>query len=277
MRNPVEFMMNHKAPVRHLVRRAIRDTGLGSFEFRYRIGALHRMNYAYIVYQAARLATRLGQRRIAVIEYGVAGGTGLIWLERHAESVEKLFPVEIEVYGFDTGGGLPSPRDYRDLPYHWQAGFFSMDYEALQRKLRRAKLVLGDVAETWKSFFDTHRPAPIAAVAHDLDFYSSTAAALNMFAVDYDKLMPRIFCYFDDTIGGDDELYSDFTGERLAIAEFNAAHANRKIAVPHYLRAQDPGEIWRHQIWVCHHFDHPRYNEFIGVQDQHLPLRVAGA
>jgi hypothetical protein len=167
MRNFIEFMMNHKAPVRHLVRRTIRAVGLGSFEFRYRIGALHRMHYAYIVYQAARLAVKLGQHRIAVIEFGVAGGTGLIWLERHAESVEKLFPVEIEVYGFDTGGGLPSPRDYRDLPYHWQTGFFSMDHETLQSKLRRAKLVLGDVAETWQSFFDTQRPAPIAAVAHD--------------------------------------------------------------------------------------------------------------
>jgi hypothetical protein len=264
--------MNDRAPVRRALKHILARLELGSFPFRYRIEALERMHYAYILYQAAKLASRLGQRRISAIEFGVAGGNGLVWLERHAEAIERLFPVHFEIYGFDTGGGLPQPKDYRDLPYHWQAGFFSMERDRLEKKLKRAHLVIGDVAETWKTFVDTYSPAPVAAVAHDLDFYSSTAEGLKLFEFPDSHLMPRIFCYFDDTIGGDVELYSDFTGERLAIHEFNASHENRKIAIPYHLRCQEGLGTWRHQIWVCHLFDHAHYNDFIGDPNQQLPL-----
>ena len=265
--------MNEPAPVRRLLKRLIARLGLGSFETRYRIEALERMHYAYILYQAAKLASALGQKRISAIEFGVAGGSGLRWLERHAEAIERIFPVEIEIYGFDTGAGLPAPRDYRDLPYHWQHGFFAMDEGKLRASLKRAKLVIGDVAETWKTFAETYNPAPVAAVAHDLDFYSSTAEGLKLFDIDEQYLMPRIFCYFDDTIGTDLELYSDFTGERLAINEFNATRDKRKIAVPYYLRAREGLGSWRHQIWIAHLFDHSRYNDFVSERDQQLPLR----
>ena len=33
--------------------------------------------------------------------------------------------------------------------------------------------------------------------------------------------LPRVFCYFDDVLGSEIELYNDYTGERLAINEFN--------------------------------------------------------
>jgi hypothetical protein len=272
--SPLEFLMTDKAPIRRALKHFIAKARLGSFAFRYRIEALQRMQYAYILYQAASLAAKLGQRRISAIEFGVAGGRGLLCMERYAEQIERLFPVEFEIYGFDTGGGLPAPKDYRDLPYKWQQGFFAMDQEKLTSKLTRSKLILGDVAQTWATFVDTHSPAPIAAVAHDLDFYSSTADGLKLFGIDDAHLSPRIFCYFDDTLGTELELYSDFTGERLAIHEFNAANDRRKIAIPYYLRAQEGLGSWRHQIWVCHLFDHPRYNEFVAEQDQQLPLAV---
>ena len=265
--------MNEPAPVRRLLKRLIARLGLGSFETRYRIEALERMHYAYILYQGAKLAAALGQKRISAIEFGVAGGSGLRWMERHAEAIERIFPVEIEIYGFDTGAGLPAPRDYRDLPYHWQHGFFAMDEAKLRASLKRAKLVIGDVAETGKTFAATYDPAPIAAVAHDLDFYSSTAEGLKLFDIDEQYLMPRIFCYFDDTIGTDLELYSDFTGERLAINEFNATRDKRKIAIPYHLRAREGLGSWRHQIWIAHLFDHSRYNDFVSEHDQQLPLR----
>lgn len=270
--SPIEYLMTDPAPVRRAIKHLVARAGLGSFSFRYRIEALQRYHYAYILYQAAKLAAKLGQRRISALEFGVAGGNGLLWMERHAEAIERLFPVEIEIYGFDTGAGLPEPRDYRDLPYHWQGGFFAMEPERLKAKLKRARLVIGDVADTWQSFVGDHDPAPIAAVAHDLDFHSSTAEGLKLFGIAAERLMPRIFCYFDDTIGGDVELYSDFTGERLAIREFNDSHPLRKIAVPHYLRCSEGLGTWRYQIWVCHLFDHPRYNAFIGEPGQQLPL-----
>jgi hypothetical protein len=256
-----------------MVRGAIRKLGVGSYRFRLDAGALHRPHYAYILYQAAQLAARLGEPRISVIEFGVAGGGGLLWMERHAVEVEKLFPtVKIELYGFDTGGGLPAPRDYRDLPYHWKSGFFAMDPAALKAKLTRAKLVIGDAVETSKTFFADFNPAPIGAISHDLDFYSSTRPALDMFLAESRFLLPRIFCYFDDTIGGEVELYNDFTGERLAIEDFNRDNETVKIAPPHYLRVLDGGQLWRHQIWIAHCFEHPNYNKFVSAENQQLPI-----
>ena len=34
--------------------------------------------------------------------------------------------------------------------------------------------------------------------------------------------LPSVFSYFDDIIGSEIELYNDYTGERLAINEFNS-------------------------------------------------------
>src|SRR6187549_2659720 len=44
--------------------------------------------YTWGVLQAAHLATTLGIRRISVIEFGVAGGNGLVALERAFERAE---------------------------------------------------------------------------------------------------------------------------------------------------------------------------------------------
>ncbi len=267
-----EFLFSDPAPFRALVRLAIRRLKLGSYPFRLRIGAVDRPHYGYIIYEAAQLAAKLGQPRISVLEYGVAGGTGLLAMEMHAEAIERIFPVKIEIYGFDTGGGLPAPKDYRDLPYLWQAGFFAMDQKSLREKLKRSVLVLGDVAETAVEFFAKHDPAPVGAVAHDLDFYSSTVDGLKAFEAAPRHLMPRVFCYFDDTVGTSEQLYTEFTGERLAIEDFNRAHDQRKIGVPFYLRARQALGAWVNQIWVLHNFDHPAYGTFISSSEQQLPL-----
>jgi hypothetical protein len=210
-------LFNEPFPVRRFLRKCVAQFGLGNYQFRYKIGAVHRRNYAYLVYQAAQLARWLGEPRISVIEFGVAGGAGLLALEYHAREIEKLFGVEIEIYGFDTGAGLPSPEDYRDLPYHWKPGFFRMDVPALQSRIRKAKLVIGDIRDTIHSFVANYHPAPIAAISYDMDFYSSTIAAFKLFEFDAKSLFPRIFVYFDDVQGGNLELYNDFSGERLAI------------------------------------------------------------
>jgi hypothetical protein len=90
------------------------------------INALKRIPYAYICFNAAKLAKKLGYKKISVIEYGVGEGSGLLSLEKYTEEIEKILGVQIDIYGFDTGQGLPKPVDYRDLPYHWKEGFFSM-------------------------------------------------------------------------------------------------------------------------------------------------------
>lgn len=246
---------------------------LGTFRNRIHLGAVDRPPYAYCVYQAAMLAKQLAYADISVIEFGVAGGNGLLALETYAVEVGRELGINIEVYGFDTADGLPASSDYRDLLYHWKSGFFGMNEEHLRDSLRHATIIKGDVRQTVPSFVDTHRPAPIAAVMHDLDYYSSTAAGLQLFDVDERYRLPRIFCYFDDIIGSEIELYNDFTGERLAIREFNHERTTKKLSSAYHLIARRYVEPWYHQIFVLHDFEHSHYNDFVGQNDQQLPLR----
>lgn len=260
------------APLRSAIIRLIRWARLGGYKFRLKIGAVERPHYGYIVYHAARLAVKLHHDRISVLEFGVAGGRGLLTLEYHARQIEALLPIKIDIYGFDTGEGLPKPVDYRDLPYHWQEGFFRMDVQALQSKLGRAKLVLGNISKTAEQFFRDYDPAPIGAIIHDFDFYSSTAVALKMFDENEKYFLPRIYCYFDDTIGNETPLYNDYTGQRLAINEFNQTHESKKLAIPYHLLGSKKVESWYHQIFIYHDFRHRQYNDFISEENQQLRI-----
>jgi hypothetical protein len=69
-------------------------------------------------------------------------------MESLAKQVEEATGVKIHVFGFDSGQGLPAHGDYRDLPHMWRKTFYSMDVPALEAKLQRAKLILGDVSQT---------------------------------------------------------------------------------------------------------------------------------
>ena len=195
-------------------------------------GSELRPNYTWGVLQGVHLAKAIGINRVSVIEFGVAGGNGLISLEKSAERVEKIFDVGIDVYGFDTGRGLPKPVDYRDCPNLWSAGNFAMDKEKLQNRLQRARLILGLVDETLLEFVKS-RPSPVAFISFDLDYYSSTIQAFKLLEAEHELLLPRVYCYFDDIMGF---TYSEYTGERLAIAEFNASHNERKISLCYGLR-----------------------------------------
>src|SRR5262249_27138323 len=79
-----------------------------------------RPHYARRVLNGAFLAEALGMKRISAIEFGVAGGNGLVILEVIAREVAELMGVEVDVYGFDTGKGYPKPVDYRDSPNLFQ-------------------------------------------------------------------------------------------------------------------------------------------------------------
>ena len=131
--------------------------------------------------------------------------------------------------------------------------------------------MLGNVRTTVASFIDTFQPAPIGGVSYDLDFYSSTMDALKLFDVQDEFILPRVFCYFDDVMGGEIQLYSDYTGERAAILDFNATHKDRKLSQAYYL--QPSVQPWHHQIWILHNFNHRDYEKFIGQENLQLKLR----
>ena len=238
-----------------------------------KMGAVERPNYAYIVYQAADLARRLGLPAISVLEFGVAGGRGLLNLEHHAAKVSSLTGVAIEVYGFDTGMGLPPPKGFRDLPYIWQESNFKMDQNALLARLDRAKLVFGLVEETVKTFTEKFNPAPIGAISFDLDYYSSTIECFPILLVEPKYRLPRIFTYFDDIYSSDLGHVTARVGVPLAIAEFNHAHPNHDISPLTHLEFQyGPAKAWHRQIYSCASFDHPQFNQDIMKAKRELSL-----
>jgi hypothetical protein len=216
--------------------------------------------YVWGVVQGVALAKVLRIPEVSVIEFGVAGGAGLLSLERTAELTEARTGVKVNVYGFDTGVGLPRPTDHRDQPNMWFEGQLPMDKGLLESKLRRASLRIGLVRDTVAAFM-AEQPAPIAFISFDLDLYSSTRDAFSVFDAPDERLLPRIVTYFDDILG---HSYNDFAGERLAISEFNDEHDRRKMSPIYGLRNFVPREFFVSQFWdgmyFTHMFDHSLYN-----------------
>ena len=210
---------------------------------------------AYLVgtLAAAEQASRQGVAAISVVEFGVASGRGLLALENHAAAVEKETGVRIEVYGFDTGTGLPQPLpDYRDHPDIWRAGDYPMpDPAALRRQLSvRTSLVLGNIAETVPRFL-AEGHAPVGFAAFDLDLYSSASAALRMFSGPQRRMLTRAALYFDDIM---EPRYHAYAGERLAISEFNVANDDVKIDAWHGIERGRPfpERFWYRQLFIAH-------------------------
>ena len=147
-----------------------------------------------------------------------------------------------------------------------------MDQEKLQEKLHHTKLVIGDIKDTSTSFFSTFNPAPLGVILIDLDYYTSTKNCLNILSYDRNLYMPRVFVYLDDTLGT-----SEFTGELLAINEYNQINDKRKISIQ-YLMAEEMSLKWNNWIYLgkkfyhWHCFDHEKYSTSLHSSTYQLPL-----
>src|SRR3546814_10689466 len=115
--------------------------------------------------------------------------------------------------------------DYRDLPYIWQESQFRMDRAKLEARLSRAKLVIGDVAQTCSRFFEEHRPAPLGAILFDLDYYSSTRYAFAILDGPPETRLPRIFCYFDDLLSS----ASGHVGHPVGVPQIGRASCRERV------------------------------------------------
>ncbi len=241
--------------------------------WRVRFDAIQGAPYAYGIYKAALQAKALEIPNITAMEFGVAGGNGLVAMEHIADAVERELGVGVRTYGFDIVEGLPMPRDYRDLPYAWSQGSYKMDEKRLRERLRRSTLVLGDVRDTVPEFFDKNDSPPVGFISFDLDYYSSTKEALRILEHPTERYLPRVLCYFDDTLGHDDEYHFDEVGELLAIKEFNARHEQVKLGKINGLRYKRciPDQ-WNEGFFVCHFFNNPLYNAHVSRIPTELPL-----
>ena len=217
-----------ETPPFHLVVSKLLKLLPASAETRVRWNIGPRPHYLLGVLKASQQALAEKVSRISVIELGVAGGWGLRYLEQCAREVERETHVIIDVFGFDNGTGLPEfCGDFRDHPDYWRPQDYPMDVGALRRTLaKRTTLVLGNVAQTIPDFVAKGSFAPIGFIAFDMDLYSSTRDALQLFSLPRRKTLRRTFLYFDDVAY---DFNHRFAGELLAIEEFNSQNDDIKI------------------------------------------------
>jgi hypothetical protein len=246
----------------HLNLLSIPVLAFGSFRAKVAWDLVVRQQYAFGALEAADLAKAAGVSSVILIEVGVASGGGLMNLALIAERVSKETGIRCEVHGFDSGTGMPPPVDYRDHPDLYARGDFAMNVDALRSILPPGcELHLGPLPSTIPGFLDRVDPdAPSGCVALDVDYWSSTAQALELFKAEPEKYLPRTVVYVDD-IALDD--HNSSAGATLAIAEFNAAMPRRPLEHHDFLEDR---RIFRRPAWIrqtmfLHVMDHPRRSQ----------------
>nr|WP_294522787.1 hypothetical protein [uncultured Rhodopila sp.] len=229
----------------------------GKFHHKVAFDLVVRQQLAFSILHAARQAAARGLRKISVVEFGVASGTGLLNMCAIATEVMRTTSVMIDIYGFDAATGMPPPIDHRDHPEHWQHGDFPMDVDRLREALPDfAHLIIGDVKETIPGFLATlSRDAPLAFVSLDLDYYSSTKSALELFKGNAELYASTVVVYLDDIV---EESTNPWCGELLAVREFNDETPLRKISPFPALRTKRifKNALWIDQIFLLHVLDH---------------------
>jgi hypothetical protein len=222
---------------------------------------------------ACKYAGLAGASGFTAIEFGVAGGNGLVELSKYAARMSESTGLKIRVVGFDTGSGLPPSADYRDAPWLWNPGDFPCDIDQLRRVLTpEIELVVGRIEQTLPRWLGEEVALPIGFVSVDVDFYSATAAICESLRVaDVSRLLPFVSFYFDDLLRC---LLPRGTGELAAILEFNKKSADRKLDRDDWLSEGRPfGErMWLKRMYSLCCLDHPTMKVNKGRELAHLDL-----
>lgn len=234
----------------------------GTYRQRIEFDLVLRQNHAYALLDVADQAKSLGYERLSIFEFGVAAGAGLVNLQEIARRITRLTGVEFDIYGFDTGAGMPPPKSYKDHPEYYQAGDFPTDVARLSALLDgNTKLILGAIADTTSDFLqkDFSR-SPIAFISIDVDYYSSAVDALVVLKHRADNLLPRVVLYLDDLeyLG-----HNSWCGEQAAVNEFTQQNPLRPIEKHAFLRGHRifKNARWIDHIYQCHVLDHPVRND----------------
>ena len=224
-----------------------------------------RPHYETILYESCIEAKKLGYNEVSILELGVAGGNGIISLEKYKNKIEKFLEIKINIYGFDSGEGMPNTELYQDLKYIWKPGFFKINKKVLEERIK-SKIFYGDIKNTVDQFL-THSPKNISAIFFDLDYYSSTKNFLDQIKKMHGYLCPRVYCYFDDVFDVNLSICK-YNGELLAIEEFNKENNNSKIAISLDNIKHFKFPLAKNMVHIMHNFDHPDYNKFIGLNNE---------
>lgn len=229
----------------------------GSFRQKVAYDLIIRPQYAFGILEAATQAKKHGLKEISIIEFGVANGAGLINMINIAKKVTKTTNVKINIYGFDTGEGMPSPIDYRDHPEYYNTGDFPMNKVLLEEKTNgKATIIYGSIKDSLKNFTKIiNDKAPIGFVSVDVDYYSSTIEVLELFKEKANLFLPLSYIYFDDIFMPN---HNEKCGELLAIKEFNDNSKMRNIS--HHSFFENTRIFkkanWVKQLYYFHVLDH---------------------
>jgi len=230
----------------------------GSFRLKVDFDLVLRSQHAYALLKAADDAKKIGKERVSVIEFGVANGAGLFNIQSIAKRITKTTGIYFDIYGFDTGKGMPPPTSYKDHPDLYAEGDFPMDFEKLQNALdSNTKLVIGPINETMPKFLEQDfKSSPIGFISIDVDYYSSSVESLKVLEKESTAYLPRVTIYLDDL---QDDSHNTWCGELAAINEFTQNHEYRKIERHTFLRGF---RIFKNAKWIDHMFfahilDHP--------------------
>jgi len=222
----------------------------GSYRMKCDFDLILRPQHAFSLYKAADLATRENKKKVTVIEFGVASGAGLCNIQNIAKKITKDTGIEFDIYGFDTGEGMPLPKSYKDHPDLYHQGDYPMNFDLLQSALNpNTKLIIGNVDETLPEFLKNNfEDCPIAFVSIDLDFYSSTVDALKILEKDANQYLPQVIIYLDDL---QYDSHNSWCGELAAANEFTESHEFRKIERHTFLRSY---RVFQRARWINHIF-----------------------
>src|ERR1700744_1191556 len=88
----------------------------GSYKTKIAFDLVVRQQYAFSLLKTAELAQAQGLKSVTVIEFGVAAGAGLMNICNISRKITKITGVDFQIFGFDSGHGMPPPRDHRDHP-----------------------------------------------------------------------------------------------------------------------------------------------------------------
>lgn len=219
---------------------------------------LERPSYAFCLWLATIQADRLGIPKLQIFEFGVAHGAGLTAICRLCEKITASTDVQFDIYGFDSDVGMPRLADYRDHPEIWRQGQFQSDHDAIRAQLpANAKLISGNIADTLPVFMaETFDPSvPVGFVSIDVDLYSSTQQCIPILRhPDPKTYLPTTIVWMDDI--NDQLTVNNWTGEELAIVEFNETHSDRKLQELR-IRQNHPPRGWHDHVYGLHVLNHP--------------------
>ena len=222
----------------------------GSYRLKCNFDLIIRQYHAYSLLEAADLAKQQGKKTVTVIEFGVANGAGLFNIQTIAKKIKKVTGISFNIYGFDTGKGMPVPKSYKDHPDLYSEGDFPMDFDKLHKALdQNTKLIIGNINETLSIFMkQSFENCPIAFISIDVDYYSSTIEALKVLELKPNQYLPRVLIYLDDL---QDKSHNSWCGEMAAVIEFSKKHKFRKIERHQFLRGY---RIFKNARWIDHIF-----------------------